>query len=211
MRQRFLRGEPHLAFAMAVEMIFAFVGKELDRADVAVTGLQCMLDGEVVAFAVEGGRLPSELAGRMRVGIGGEAKAVEERDPPIHGRVGREAGLDRENAIGEVAVALGNRVESGLRSQRREPRRPDVGRYQIGVRTGFECDFEQVAGIQAENRAAIGRDVADAGEPCRHAIDGLKIGCVDQVMDFAGAVGLLVDGGDFDLEHEACRGAAHRR
>jgi hypothetical protein len=28
MRQRFVRGEPHLAFAMAVEMIFAFVGKK---------------------------------------------------------------------------------------------------------------------------------------------------------------------------------------
>src|SRR5215831_11485586 len=75
--QRFLRREPHLAFAMAVEMIFAFVGKELDRADVTVTGLQCMFDGEVVALAVEGGRLPPELAGRMRVGIGGKAIAVE--------------------------------------------------------------------------------------------------------------------------------------
>src|SRR5262249_58174147 len=74
--QRFLRREPHLAFAMAVEMIFAFVGKELDRADVTVTGLQCMLDGEVVALAVEGGRLPSELARRVRVGIGGETIAV---------------------------------------------------------------------------------------------------------------------------------------
>ena len=86
-----------------------------------------------------------------------------------------------------------------------------MGRYQIGVRTGFECDFEQVAGIQAENRAAVGRDVADAGEPCRHAIDGLEVRCVDQVMDFAGAVGLLVDGGDFDFEHEAHRRAARSR
>ena len=69
MRQRFPWGEPHLAFAMAVEMVFSFVGKELDRADIAVTGLQCMLDGEVVALAVEGGRLPPELAGRMGVRI----------------------------------------------------------------------------------------------------------------------------------------------
>src|SRR5262249_56876767 len=30
-------------------------------------------------------------------------------------------------------------------------------------------------------------------------------------MDFAGAVGLLVDGGDFDLEHEAHRRAARGR
>ena len=30
-------------------------------------------------------------------------------------------------------------------------------------------------------------------------------------MDFAGAVGLLVDGGNLHLEHEAYRGAARRR
>src|SRR5439155_12505320 len=39
MRQRFPWGEPHLAFAMAVEMVFSFVGKELDRAEIALTGL----------------------------------------------------------------------------------------------------------------------------------------------------------------------------
>jgi hypothetical protein len=50
-----------------------------------------------------------------------------------------------------------------------------------------------------------------AGESRRHAIDRLEIRRVDQVMDFAGAVGLLVDGGDFDLEHETHRRAASRR
>src|SRR5262249_16347510 len=88
LRQRFLRGEPHLAFAMAVEVIFPFLGKELDRADIAVTGFQSMLDGEIVALAVEGGRLPTKLAGRVRVGIGGEAIAVEERHSPVHRRGG---------------------------------------------------------------------------------------------------------------------------
>src|SRR5262245_18690512 len=83
-------------------------------------------------------------------------------------------------------------------------------RHQIGMRTGFERDLQKVTGIETKNRAAVGCDIADAGEPCRHPIDGLEVGCVDQVMDFAGAVGLLVDGGDFDLEHEAYRGAARR-
>src|SRR5262249_4773363 len=102
-------------------------------------------------------------------------------------------------------------VKARLRSQRREPWRPDMRWYEIGLRTGFERDLQEVAGIEAENRAAVGCDVTDAGEPRRHAIDGLEVGGVDQVMDFAGAVGLLVDGGDFDLEHEAHRGAARRR
>ncbi len=88
MRQRFLRRQPHLAFAMAVEVVFALVGKELDRADVAAAGLQRLLDGEIVELAVEGRGLPSKLAGGMGIGVGGEAIAVEERYPPVHGRVG---------------------------------------------------------------------------------------------------------------------------
>ena len=88
MRPRFFGREPHLAFAMAVEVIFPFVGKELDRADIAVSGLQRVLDGEVIAFAVEGGGLPAELAGGMRVRIRGEAVAVEKRHPPVHRRIG---------------------------------------------------------------------------------------------------------------------------
>jgi hypothetical protein len=86
-----------------------------------------------------------------------------------------------------------------------------MGRHQIGVRDRIRARSPEVAGIEAENRAAVGCDVADAGEPCRHAIDGLEVGRVDQVMDFAGAVALLVDGRDFDLEHEPHRRAARRR
>jgi hypothetical protein len=66
-------------------------------------------------------------------------------------------------------------------------------RHEIGVRSGVERDLQEVAGIEAENGASVGGDVADAGEPRRHAIDRLEVGRVDQVMNFAGAVGLLVN------------------
>ena len=84
-------------------------------------------------------------------------------------------------------------------------------RHQIGVRAGFERDLQEVARVEAEDRPAVGGDIADAREPRRHAIDGLEVGRVDQVVDFAGAVTLLVDGGDFHLEHEAHRRAARCR
>ena len=83
--------------------------------------------------------------------------------------------------------------------------------HEIGVRAGLERNLQEVAGIEPEDRPPVGRDIAATAKPRRHAIDGLEVGRVDQVMDFAGAVGLLVDGGDFDLEHEAHRGAARRR
>src|SRR3989442_516165 len=44
MGERFLRREPHLTLAMPVEVILAFVGEELDRAGIAVAGLQRMFD-----------------------------------------------------------------------------------------------------------------------------------------------------------------------
>ena len=84
-------------------------------------------------------------------------------------------------------------------------------RHQIGVRTGFERDLQEIAGIETEDGAAVGGDIADAREARRHAVDGIEVGRIDQVMDFAGAVALLVDGGDFHLEHEPHRRAARRR
>ena len=211
MGERLLRREPHLAFAMAVEMILPLLGEELDRADVAVAALERVLDGEVIALALEDGGLAPELARRMGIGAGGETIAVEKRHPPVHRRIGGQPGFHREDAIGEIAVTVDDRVEAGLRSERREPRRPDMRRHQIGVGTGFERDLQEIAGIESENRSAVGGDVADTRQPCRHAIDGLEIGRIDQVMDFAGTVALLVDGRDFHLEHEPHRRAARRR
>ena len=43
------------------------------------------------------------------------------------------------------------------------------------------------------------------------AVGGVEVGHIDQVVDFPRPVGLLVDGGDLDLEHEAHRRAARRR
>src|SRR5262249_58766588 len=105
--ERLLRGQPHAAFAVAVEMVLALVREELDGADVAAASFQRLFDREVVALAVERSRLAAELAGRMRVGIRGQAIAIEERDPPVHRRGGREGGLDPQKICGEGAPGDG--------------------------------------------------------------------------------------------------------
>src|SRR5262249_59699203 len=83
-RQRLARREPHVAFAMAVEMVLAFLGEELDRAGEALAGLERAADGEIVELAVERSRLAAELAGRMGVRVRHQAIAVEERHPTGH-------------------------------------------------------------------------------------------------------------------------------
>ena len=211
MRDGLGRREPRVAFAVAVEVVLALLGEELDGADIALPGLQRPADGEIVEVAVERGGLAPELAGRMRIGIGGEPIAVEQRHAPVHRRVGREPGLDRKNMIGQIAVAFGNRIEAGLRAERREPRRPDMRRHQIGVGTRVERDLQQVARVEPEDRAAVGGDVADARKALGDAVGTREIGRVDEVMDFARAPGLLVDRGNFHFEHEAHVGAAGGR
>ncbi len=146
----------------------------------------------------------------MRIGIGGEPVAVEKGHPPVHRRIGREPGLDRKNVLGEVAIAVRDRVEARLRSERREPWRPDMRRHQIGVGAGVERDLQEVARVEPEDRPPVGSDIADAPEPVGKAIDGGEVGGVDEVVDFSGAVALLVDRGDFDFEQEPHRRSARR-
>src|SRR5262249_20483695 len=84
MSERFLRGKPHLAFAVTVEVVFSLIGKKFDRPDIAATALQGLLDGEIGELAVERRGLATQLTGRMRVGVRGEAVPVEERHAPVH-------------------------------------------------------------------------------------------------------------------------------
>src|SRR5262245_32769396 len=101
--------------------------------------------------------------------------------------------------LGKVPVALRDRVEAGLRSERSEPWRPDMRRHEISMGSAFQHDLEQVAGIEAEDRPPVRGDIADAREAFRDAVDSGEIGRIDQVMNFAGALALFVDRGDFDL------------
>ena len=190
------------AFAVTVHVVLAFLGEEFDGADEAVPGFQRPPDREVVDLRVEGGRLAAQLGRRMGVGVRDQAIAVEERHPPVHRRVGGQPGLDREDVVGEVAVAIGDRVESRPRAQHGEPRRPDMGGNQVGAGPGLQRDLEQVPGIEAEDRPAVGVEVADPPEAGGEAVGGVEIRDVDEVVDLPGQVALLVDRRDLHLEHE---------
>ena len=110
-------------------------------------------------------RLPAQRRRRVRVGVGDQPVAVQRGDPVVHRRVGGQPGLDREDVPGQVGVAVGDRVEAGLRAERREPGRPDVRRHQVAALAGVQQRLQQVAGVQPEDRPAVGGDVADPGQP----------------------------------------------
>ena len=64
---------------------------------------------------------------------------------------------------------------------------------------------------QTEDRSTVRAQVSDLLEARDHPPRGVEVRSVEQVMDLAGLVALLVDRRDLDLEQEADRRAAWRR
>ena len=118
---------------------------------------------------------------------------------------------DSPVSVGEVGVAVGDRVEPRLGTERGEPRGPDVRRHEVPVGTRFEGDLQQVAGVEAEDRPAVRAEVADPPEGGVEPGDRVQVGQVDQVVHLAGAVVALVDRRDLDGEHEPHIGRAQVR
>src|SRR5262249_62067098 len=101
-----------LAFAVTVEVVFSLIGKKFDRPDIAATALQGLLDGEIGELAVERRGLATQLTGRMRVGVRGEAVPVEERHAPVHRRGGAEGAVAPGEEIPHAAATIRKRGDN---------------------------------------------------------------------------------------------------
>ena len=200
--------EADVAVAVAVQMVLALFGKELQRTPVPLARLQRSAQGEIVQLGVEDAHLPSELFRRMGIGVGHEPEAVQGRDPPVHRRVRGKARLHGENVGAQVPVAVVDGVETRLRAERREPGRPDMGGDEIRAGVRFQGDLQQVPGIEAQDRPSVRVQVADPGQAVHHPLRCLEIRGVDQVMDLSCLVELLVDGRNLDRQHETHRAPA---
>ncbi len=205
------RLEADVAGAVAVQVVLPLLGEELDGAGVPLPRLERLPDGEVVHLGREGAGLAPQHRRRVGVRVADQGEAVELRHPPVHRRVGGEAGLDGEDVRREVAVAVVDRVESRLRAQGREPGGPDVGGDEVGVGAALQGDLEQVARVEPEDRPPVRRDVADRRQLLPEAPGGVEVRRVDQVVDLARPLTLLVDRRDLDLEQEAHRTVAGGR
>ena len=139
----------------------------------------------------------------MRIGVGDEAEAVEHREPPVHRRIRRKAGLHGEDVRGKIAVTLIEDVKTRLGAKNGKPRRPDVGGDEVTAVAAGKADFEEVARIQAENGPAVGGEIADAREAGDHAVGAGEVGRIEEMVNLADLVALLVDRGDLDLQEEA--------
>ena len=80
-----------------------------------------------------------------------------------------------------------------------------MGRDEIALWVGLQHNFEQIARIQPQNRAAIRTNVADPFQPCLQPFQRGKGGHKDQVVDFANGVVFLVDVADLTTQQKAHR------
>jgi hypothetical protein len=190
---------------VAVGVVLALFREELQGAGQAAA----VPHREVVRLAGEQGGLAGQRGRRVRVRVRDQAVTVQAGHPPVHRRVGGEPGLHRGDVLGQVGIAVGDRVEARLRAQRREPRRPDVRGDQVAAR--LQGDLQQVPGVEAQDRPAVRGEVADPAQRRVEAGGGREVRHVDEVVHLAGPVVALVDRGDLHAEHEPGRTACLQR
>ena len=70
------------------------------------------------------------------------------------------------------------------------------------VFVGLQDDLQQVPGIQPQDGAAVGGDVAELSQLVLDLLYGLEVRGQDHMVNLAGLVALLVDGADLRGEHE---------
>ena len=200
-----VRLQADIAVAVAVQMVLALFGKELQGPAVTLARLQCPAQGEIIHRGVEDAYLPAQLLRRVGVGIGHQPETVQGRHPPVHRRVRRKARLHREDVRRQVPIAVVHGVEAGLGAQRGEPRGPHMGRHQVRSGSRLQRHLQQVPGVQPQDRPPVGVQVADLGKAGNQPVRRVEVRGVDQVMDLPGLVALLVDGRDLHRQHEPDR------
>ena len=193
------------AVPVAVGMVFPFFRVEFYRGGKGVgQGIfQGLAQSGKIEAGVEDIGLPAQFPGRMAIGVGDQGEAVQGRDKPVHVRVRGEPGFESKDVGAEISVAFLDGVKAGAGAEQGEPRGPDVGRNQESFRRFFQQDFEQVTGVETQDGAAVGLDVADPGQDAVDPFRRGEIRHIEQVVNLAHRAVSFVNGADLGGEQEA--------
>ena len=208
-----LRRPANAAFAVSVKVIFPLFRKELDRAlkAIRIAVFQSIKNRRVGELGFKMVCLPGQLGWGVGIGIGNQGEAVECGKLPVHRRIGGKAGLQGKNMRGEVFETFLDPVKPGFGAKERKPGGPNMSRDQVGLGIGFQYDLEQIAGVQPQDGAAVGTDVADFFQldlECLHRFQG---GEEHHIVDLADFIEFLVDIADLAGQHKAHFSPAGRR
>ncbi len=203
---RLFRLQPEAAMPVAVQVVLAFLGKKLDGAAEALPGAQGPGQLGINRGDLKYIGLPAQFLGRVGVGVGHQQEAVQVGDPPVHGGIGRQAGLHRIDVGGARLEALLQGIEAALAAQNGKPGGPDVGRNHQGPGIDLQDQFQHEPGVQAQDGAAVGSHVAQAAQALGELLGRGQIGEHQEQVDLAHLAGLFINGAHFAGDHEAHRG-----
>ena len=202
----------HVAGTVAVEVVLALVGVEFHCAEKAAVkaalvlptgrGAQGRKHARIAGLPGKQICLAAQVGPGMRVRIGNKRVAVKPADKPVHGRVGRKAGLQGKNMFGKITIAVFKPVKARFGAKKRKPGRPHVGGNHHRTGCAFQHDFKQITRIKAQNGAAVGIEVADLRQTPRKALRILKGGHKHKIVNLAHLAAAFVDGADLGLQHE---------
>ena len=147
--QRFRWLQAQLAVAVSVKMIFTLLRKKFNRARKAcgMRRFYSLCHFSIGKGRVEKIRLSAELLRGMCVRIGDERVIVERGEPPVHRRVGGEAGFHRMNIGRHIPKARFHRIEAGKRAEHGKMRRPDMRGDEDRLRADIHRDLQQVTAV----------------------------------------------------------------
>ena len=151
--------KPNLTFSVAVKVVFPFLREELDGSLKALLMGHCRHHKVVVQRGVKNVGLPSKLGRRMGIGVGNQEIVVERGEAAIHIRVGGKACFQRMDMGCQVVETLLYGFKARFGPEKGKPGCPDVGGDEEGPVAHAKDHFEQIPGIEAQDRPAVGSNI----------------------------------------------------
>ena len=133
---------------------------------------------------------------------------VQRGEAPVHERVRGQAGLDGVDIWRKLFVAFLKGIEAGGGAEHREVRRPGMSRNIKVLRRSIKGQLEQFFCIEAQDRPAVGLEVADPGQHEIQPFGSRKVRRENDRVDLPGPSVLAVDAADLGRENEVHVGPA---
>ena len=112
-RHRLYRRQALAAGPVAVQVVLPLFGEKLQGTQQALAGAQGPAEAVVIGVDVKQIRFTAQFGGRVGVRVGHQLVAVQGGEPPVHGRVGGQAGLQGVDLPGQVPKAVLQAVKAG--------------------------------------------------------------------------------------------------
>ena len=187
---------------MAIQMILAFVREKFQGAQEAIFGFNGRSQGRIREVDIQQICFPADFLGRVGVGVGDQDIAIQAAQPPIHGGIGGQTGLQGINVADQILITLLQAIKAAFGAQDGKPGSPDMGRDDQGVGIGFQDHFEDMFGIQTEDGAAVGSHISQGPQASGELFGGFKGGQEHQGMHLPGQAVFFVDAADFAGDDE---------